>query len=60
MKKTYCDRCGKEIFLEAHAVIGHRVFKGCVEIDPEDKRYDLCKKCNEAFESFMNGGEGDG
>ena len=20
MKKTYCDRCGKEIFLEAHAV----------------------------------------
>lgn len=53
MKKTYCDRCGKEIFLEAHAVMDHRVFKGCVEIDPEDKRYDLCKKCNEAFESFL-------
>ena len=61
MIKVLCDRCGKEIEPKATGIFADFIDglsalcgkKGKYELYTADERCDLCKKCNEDLQRFM-------
>jgi hypothetical protein len=55
MKKTYCDRCGREMEQNDYLMLHKGCKKGEMAFPNPDEFFDICPACRESFFGWLNG-----